>query len=52
MLVGCRLTEAASRKTFRKEVGILARLRHPNIARASGIVYDQSVAEAYVIIYI
>jgi hypothetical protein len=41
------LTDAGSRKVFTKEVGILTRLRHPNIAQASGLVYDMKVAEAY-----
>ena len=41
------LTDSASRKVFTKEVGILTRLSHPNIANASGIVYDIKQAEAY-----
>ena len=41
------LTDATSLRTLKKEVGILARLRHPNVVRASAVVIDVKAAEAY-----
>ena len=41
------LGEASSRKTFEKEITILARMRHPNVIRLTGVVYEPKKAVAY-----
>jgi hypothetical protein len=33
------LADAASRKTFERELRVLARLRHPNVVELTGVVY-------------
>jgi serine/threonine protein kinase len=42
-----RLDDARSRKMFERELRIMARLRHPNIVSLTGVVYNATVAEAY-----
>lgn len=41
------LGDASSRKTFEKEITILARMRHPNVIRLTGVVYEPKNAVAY-----
>lgn len=41
------LDDARSRKTFEKELKIMARLRHPNVVRLTGVVFDTKNATAH-----
>jgi serine/threonine protein kinase len=41
------LGDASSRKTFEKELQILARMRHPNVIQLTGVVYEPKEAVAY-----
>lgn len=41
------LGDASSRKTFEKELALLARLRHPNVMQLTGVVYEPKKAVAY-----
>lgn len=41
------LDDEKSRKTFEKELRIMARLRHPNVVRLTGVVFDTENATAH-----